>query len=54
MSKVIKNNLGSPANSCVKNFKVRGKIRILAVTKRRKYEREPIYNFSTVYSAAGV
>ena len=48
----IKN--GTPAKSCVKDFRDREKIRILAFTDRHKYEREPIYYFGAVYSAAGV
>ena len=45
---------GTPAKSCVKNFRDREKTRILAFTERCKYERDPVYYFGTVYSAAGV
>ena len=46
--------MGTPAKSCVKNFRDREKTRILAFTERCKYERDPVYYFGTVYSAAGV
>lgn len=46
--------IGTPAKSCVKNFRDREKTRILAFTERCKYERDPVYYFGTVYSAAGV
>ena len=46
--------VGTPAKSCVKNFRDREKTRILAFTERCKYERDPVYYFGTVYSAAGV
>ena len=45
---------GTAAKSCVKNFRDREKTRILAFTERCKYERDPVYYFGTVYSAAGV